>query len=440
MTEISKWKEVIPAPLCVAPWKAISVDADGMVRPDQIYKGGMGNLQTQNIEQIWNSEQWKSLRESHMLFRNDDRCRKCWNKEQLTGHSRRKFFESFFSERVDPAQMEEIVYPDRKGNIDLDNALNRPKITDFNNPDFIYLDITGSNKCNLKCVHCSSFASTAWIPDEKKLHKHLAEHPNSFQLGPIEPYQAIDETIIDNLFSNEEYFENLQFVAFRGGEPFYEKKNLYVLKKLISLGWHDRISLDISTNGTVLDPEFLDLISQFKKVILYISLEGVGDLYSYCRGGNNYNQEDLEKAINYFSRINNVELCLAYTTMVTNIFNIRKTWEWFQQYKDRATITFSNTVFEPKHLSLYALSKEQKKEAYDMIKDIDDDLAWPFDKKDYLYSAGIWKLQEKLSEDSEETNRNKIWLNFKNYITLLDKIRNTSLLDVEPVFRKYWNE
>jgi hypothetical protein len=126
--------------------------------------------------------------------------------------------------------------------------------------------------------------------------------------------------------------------------------------------------------------------------------------------------------------------------MVTNIFNIRKTWEWFQQYKDRATITFSNTVFEPKHLSLYALSKEQKKEAYDMIKDINDDLAWPFDKKDYLYSAGIWKLQEKLSEDSEEPDRNKIWLNFKNYITLLDKIRNTNLLDVEPVFRKYWNE
>ena len=34
--EKSKWQGVIPAPLCVAPWKAISVDADGIVRPDQI--------------------------------------------------------------------------------------------------------------------------------------------------------------------------------------------------------------------------------------------------------------------------------------------------------------------------------------------------------------------------------------------------------------------
>jgi len=440
LTDISKWKEFIPAPLCIAPWKAISIDADGIVRPDQIYKGQMGDLKTQDIEEIWNNEEWKTLRDSHENFYNDDRCRKCWNKEALTGHSRRKFFESFFSERVDSDQMEEIVYPDKKGIIDLGNALNRPKVSNFDKPDFIYLDINSSNKCNLKCVHCSSFASTAWISDEKKMHKHLAVNPNSFTMGKIEPYQSIDETVIDNLFSNKSYFKNLQFVAFRGGEPFYEKKNLYVLRKLIELGWNDKINLDISTNGTVLDPKFLDLISQFKKVILYISLEGVGDLYSYCRGGKNYNQTDLEKAIDYFSSIDNIELCLAYTTMVPNIFNIRSTWDWFQQYKDKATITFSNTVFEPKHLSLYALSKVQKQEAYDMIKDINDDLPWPFDRKEYLYSAGIWKLQEKLSEDTEAEDRTKVWNNFKNYINFLDKIRDTNFLDVEPTFRKYWNE
>jgi radical SAM protein with 4Fe4S-binding SPASM domain len=440
LTEISKWKKFIPAPLCVAPWKAISVDSNGIVRPDQIYKGEMGNLKTQNIDQIWNSNEWKSLRHSHKFFHNDERCSKCWNKENLTGHSRRKFFESFFSERVNSEQLEEIVYPDKKGNLDLTNAVNRPRITDFDLPDFIYLDINSSNKCNLKCIHCSSFASTAWIPDERKMHKYLKENLDSFSIGPIEKYQAIDETIIDNLFSNEKYFENLQFVAFRGGEPFYEKKNLYILKKLIKLGWNDRINLDISTNGTILDSEFLDLISQFKKVILYISLEGVGDLYSYCRGGRNYNQVNLEKSIDYFSNVTNVELCLAYTTMVLNIFNIKNTWDWFQQYKDHATITFSNTVFEPKHLSLYTLSKEQKQEAYDMIKDINDDLPWPFDKKKFLYSAGIWKLQEKLSIDEESDDRNRLWNNFKNYINFLDKIRDTNLLEVEPTFRKYWNE
>lgn len=440
MTEISEWKNIIPAPLCVAPWKAISIDAEGIVRPDQIYKGKMGDLKTQNIEEIWNSAEWTSLRKSHQLFHNDERCRKCWNKETLTGHSRRKFFESFFSERIDSTQTEEIIYPNRKGVIDLDNALNRPKVSNFDQPDFIYLDINSSNKCNLKCVHCNSFASTAWIPDEKKIQKYLKQYPDSFISGPIKKYQNIDETVIDNLFSNHSYFKNLQFVAFRGGEPFYEKKNLYVLKKLISLGWNEKITLDISTNATVLDKEFLELIKQFKKVVLYISLEGIGDLYSYCRGGKNYSQKDLENAIEYFSKISNVELCLAYTTMVPNIFNIRKTWEWFQQYKKVATITFSNTVFEPRHLSLYVLSKEQKNEAYNLIKDIDDKLPWPFDKKEYDYSPGIWILQEKLAEDSESEDRQKLWGNFKNYIELLDNIRGTNFLEIEPLFRKYWNE
>ena len=28
----------------------------------------------------------------------------------------------------------------------------------------------------------------------------------------------------------------------------------------------------------------------------------------------------------------------------------------------------------------------------------------------------------------------------KNYINFLDKIRDTNFLEVEPTFRKYWNE
>jgi radical SAM protein with 4Fe4S-binding SPASM domain len=436
----SQWQGTIPAPLCVAPWKALSVDFDGNVAPDQILKGSMGNLNTQTLEQIWSSDEWSSLRQSHINFYNDDRCRKCWHKESITGHSRRKFFESFFGSRIPSDQLEEVLYPDKNGILNDENATNRPKVKNFDSPDFLYLDINGSNKCNLKCIHCSSEASTAWIPDEKKIVKHIENNPDSFTMHKMHPYKSVDHNVIDNLFTNTEYFKNLQFVAFRGGEPFYEKKNLYVLRKLIDLKWNDRITLDISTNGTVLDPEFLTLLSQFKKVILYISLEGIGELYSYCRGGKNFNQDDLDKAIDYFASIDNVELCLAYTSMAANIFNIRATWEWFQQYKDISTITFSNTVVEPNHLSLNVLSNEQKKEAYDMIKDINDDLHWPFDNKNFLYSAGIWKIQQNLTKENENTNQPKLWKYFKNYVAFLDSIRGTTFLDAEPTFRKYWNE
>lgn len=437
----NKWADTIPAPLCIAPWKALSIDFNGNVSPDQIFKGVMGNLNTQTLDEIWNSEEWKSLRQSHINFHNDTRCRKCFHKEELTGHSRRRFFESFFGSRLPKEDLEEIIYPDRKGNLDPANASNRPKIRNYDEPDFIYLDINGSNKCNLKCIHCSSSASTGWIPDEKKIKKYLDKNPEAWPIGTSWPYMAVDSNVVDNLFDNKEYFENLQFVALRGGEPFYEKKNLYVLQKLISLGWNERITLDISTNATVLDPAFLDLLKQFKRVVLYISLEGIGKLYSYCRGGKNFDQGHLDKAVEYFASIDNVELCLAYTTMAPNIFNVRSTWDWFQQYKDISSITFSNTVSEPRYLSLDVLSNEIKKEAYDMIKDIDDDLEWPFDNADFVYSAGIWKLSQTLSEDTEEKDiQENLWNNYVNFTNYLDSIRGTNFLEAEPMYRKYWNE
>ena len=377
----NKWADTIPAPLCIAPWKALSIDFNGNVSPDQIFKGVMGNLNTQTLNEIWNSEEWKSLRQSHINFHNDTRCRKCFHKEELTGHSRRRFFESFFGSRLPKEDLEEIIYPDRKGNLDPANASNRPKIRNYDEPDFIYLDINGSNKCNLKCIHCSSSASTGWIPDEKKIKKYLDINPEAWPIGTSWPYMAVDSNVVDNLFDNKEYFENLQFVALRGGEPFYEKKNLYVLQKLISLGWNERITLDISTN------------------------------------------------------------CLAYTTMAPNIFNVRSTWDWFQQYKDISSITFSNTVSEPRYLSLDVLSNEIKKEAYDMIKDIDDDLEWPFDNADFVYSAGIWKLSQTLSEDTEEKDiQENLWNNYVNFTNYLDSIRGTNFLEAEPMYRKYWNE
>ena len=103
----NKWADTIPAPLCIAPWKALSIDFNGNVSPDQIFKGVMGNLNTQTLDEIWNSEEWKSLRQSHINFHNDTRCRKCFHKEELTGHSRRRFFESFFGSRLPKEDLED---------------------------------------------------------------------------------------------------------------------------------------------------------------------------------------------------------------------------------------------------------------------------------------------------------------------------------------------
>ena len=439
----NEWKDVIPKPLCIAPWKAISIDSLGHVAPDGIFLKSLGNLHEKSLKEIWEGESWKNLRESHEKFINHEGCHNCLKKEIQAGHSRRKFFETFFTARVDPTLLEEYYYTNVDNEPNYNNPIQRPKVTDFNNPDFIYLDINTSNKCNLKCIHCNGNVSTAWVPDEKKIKR---DFPNIFRREKEHKnYHCIDKQVIDNLFSNLNYFKNLQFVAFRGGEPFYEPINTYILQKLIDFNWHHQITLDISTNATVIGDNFFNLIRQFKKVILYVSIEGVGPMYQYCRGGIHYTQSNLETMIDHFTSYSNIEVCIAYTTMANNIFNIRDTWDWFQKYRKKATITFSNSVVQPDYLSLDVLSKEMKELAYKMIEDIDDEMPWPYDNSPYIYSAGIYKfrknLKKRIKEDEYNNSQQKeLFKKFKEYVSALDKIRKTDFLSVEPMFQRFWNE
>lgn len=442
---INEWKDIIPKPLCIAPWKALSINSDGEVTPDGIFLSSLGNLNENTLEEIWYGEEWKNLRQNHLDFINHNSCRTCLKKEKQAGHSRRKFFETFFTSRVDPAQLEQYYYPNIDNEPNLNNPIHRPKITNFDLPDFIYLDINTSNKCNLKCIHCNGNVSTAWAPDEKIFKK---DYPHIFRRAVErghKTYHKITKEVVDKLFLDRSFFNNLQFVAFRGGEPFYEPINIYILEKLIEFGWQNQITLDISTNATVIDPKFFDLVSQFKKVILYVSIEGVGSMYQYCRGGVHYTIKDLEDMLDYFTAQTNFEICIAYTSMANNIFNIKPTWEWFQKYRKKSTITFSNSVARPSYLSLDVLSTEMKQTAYDMIKDIEDEMPWPYDNKDYTYSAGIFKFRKNLlktikTPNINEEERQALFKTFKEYTEALDKMRNTDFLSVEPIFRKFWNE
>jgi len=415
-----------PKPRCIAPFLCLTVDPNGDVFTDSVYRESLGNLQWQSLKEVWEGKAWTQLRQDQIDRKINAGCVDCAKKDKMVGHSRRRFFDTFFMYRMPKKDMEPIT-DDQGWNLTL-----RPKVKDFDNPNFLYLDISTSNKCNLKCVHCRGAVSTGWIPDEKKLQKSDSKDLRMDRFGVY----SMDEKVIDKIFEFPEYFKNLRYVALRGGEPTYEAKNKLVLQKLIDLGWNKQITIDISTNATVNDDSFFDLLNQFESVMLYISIEGVGNMYDYCRGGKQYKINDLETMIFKYARLKNVEICITFTSMATNIFNIRPTWDWLQKYKDFCTFSFSNTVSQPDYLSLRSLNNEMRKEAYDMIQDIKEDMPWP-GEFNRTYQAGIDKLKVNLCKP-EDPDWKKYFTNFKRYTESLDKIRNTNFLEVEEKFQKYW--
>ncbi len=414
-------------PRCVAPWKGLCIDFDGNVLPDGIYKKPLGNLNNSTLQEIWNSPNWKKLREDNINLDINAGCNHCANKEKLSGHSRRMFFETFFSSKLSKEDVElSTSY--------LKYDAWRPKVTDYNKPDFIFLDITSSNKCNLKCIHCSSRVSTAWKADDKKLTQVSSQWN---ELRSVDGYSVISDDIIDNIFKEEQYLQNLKFVSLRGGEPLYEPQNIKIIKKLVDLGWSQNIVIDISTNGTIDDDLLYNLLSKFKGLIFYISIEGSNDLYSYCRGGELYNFDVVSRCINRLSNLPNTqEICLTYTTMAPNIFDIRNTWEYIKQYSDICTYSFGNTVSSPSYLSLDVLDRNMKEKALRLLEGMPEVLEVG---NNTPYSLGIESLKESLSKDLHPKQQ-YLWNTFKDYINNLDKIRNTNFLEVEPHYKEYWYE
>jgi hypothetical protein len=140
-----------------------------------------------------------------------------------------------------------------------------------------------------------------------------------------------------------------------------------------------------------------------------------------------------------YSQLTNCEICITFTAMSSNVFNIAPTWNWMQQYGDYCNFSFTNTVSQPEYLSFSVLNDKMRERAFEMIKDIDEEIRWPGREIGRTYEPGINRLKEKLQEKADP-NWETHFQQFKDYTNTLDKIRNTNFLEVEPAFAEFWNE
>lgn len=357
--------------ICYAPWHALSIRFNGDVVPDCVYTGRHGNLLKESLPQILSNS---GLKKTQLQLLSgtipNNTCSQCIEKEKITGHSRRIFFD----------QILKPVVSDQNYGIEI--------------KDIHFLEFNMSNICNLKCRMCSGVNSTAWIKEDYKLSKF-----KNFQRPINHPdfgYKNLSMEIVDRLFEFPQYFKKLQFVNIKGGEPYMEPANKKILKYLIKLDIAKNISLDISTNGTIIDKEFDDLAMQFKETKWHISIEGVGKLYEYIRGGDNFTFENLEKNLQHFSKFDRV--IFAGTVMTYNVCHLQDIKIWFEKIKKKNyELYLNNVVASPYYLNPSILPEK------------------------ILQDTGYQSVPNKFALDT-----------FVDYTKELDKLRSTNVLDVCP--------
>ena len=130
-----------------------------------------------------------------------------------------------------------------------------------------------------------------------------------------------------------------------------EPANKIILQKFIDLGIAKQITLDWTTNGTIVDDEIAHMARQFGHSKWTVSLEGTGGLYEYIRGGNNFTFEQLEKNLVQY---NFDRVIIAVTVMAYNIAHLGKINDWFLKQKIKYpwwSIYFNNVVATPAYLN-----------------------------------------------------------------------------------------
>ena len=218
-------------------------------------------------------------------------CKKCWDSEKKGNTSRRLQQNLLLDVLLD------------KSIETLENDAKEQK-----NKTFVYT-IRASNNCNGACVTCSPLSSSKW--------SLLLNKPNT----KLKTMDKADE-VID--------YQNAKFIEFLGGEPLLEYKNLEILEKLLSVG-NTSCVISIITNGNVkLLPRYLSVLTKFKKVIVCLSIDGIGPVFDYMRWPLTWDL--LLKNLELF-RSNNFELSVSYTLSNINLPYKEETIKWLEKEK-----------------------------------------------------------------------------------------------------------
>jgi len=377
---------------CILPWIHIYVNPDGSVLPCCIgdHNIHLGNTRFNTITEIWNSDQYKAMRQNMLAGKRCDECKACYSSEDAGLNSFRKSVNKQYNKYFHLANdtQEDGFLPSM---------------------NLRYFDVRWSNICNFKCRSCSGTYSSSWATEEKR--------PNVYIFAGGKNNDDLYDQFLPYLKDIEEFY-------FAGGEPLLTDKHYDILEYLISIGKTD-VKLRYNTNLSSLTykkSSVLDLWKNFKNINVDASLDSWGDRAEYIREGTDW------KLIE--QNIKNIQSVTPHVNLqinsVVSIFNISTMAEFYNYLIDNSI--FDKNKFYPNHYNLLNPN-------FYNVNIIPDELKTRI--KNSLSSVSISKnIDQKIQDmikflDSSTYDRN-LHMEFIEQTKHYDAIRNRNFINTFP--------
>ena len=289
---------------CAAPWRGLHINPRGDVKTCCAGNPNMlGNLNSQSIEQILNSDLMSEIRTSLSQGQAHDYCSNCVRAERFGADSERAWHNN-----VNP-------------NFDYSTAGDQ-----YHYP--VIVDVRWNTTCNFSCNYCDPSASSKWA--------QLKQVP--FKSG-TRPYY---EQVCDFL---EQHHAHIHEVALVGGEPLLLPENerlLDVIPESAIVTLITNLNVDLQNN------RIFRRLAERKRVGWSMSFDNIGDRFEYVRYGGDWTV--LQENLKIIQGLMQSQGQWGGVHAVYSIYNATRLCE-FRQFVESAgaTVLWQN-LFQPEYL------------------------------------------------------------------------------------------
>ena len=271
----------------------------------------MERLPSQRPDYIFDSKRWKRLRKDALQGIRNSACKVCWDMEDRGQTSYRMYS------------------PD-------------VSVEELKNPKLTTIDLTLSNVCNLACRMCDVSNSNQLNKDYDNFERQGTRY-DIYEItgGFTQKYPQKKQHLSRQFKWLQKHTNEITTIKASGGEPFYDKHVMNLLKLYIENGNAPSTKLEFHTNGTVIDDRVINTISKFRSNAHTFSVDGTGKTYEYIRHKADF--KVLDNNIRNYLKLDNIEV-LDFNFVITahNLHNIVDWVKWVHSFDAEFRLAWSD--------------------------------------------------------------------------------------------------
>jgi len=289
---------------CAAPWRGLHINPRGDVKTCCAGNPNLlGNLNSQSIEQILNSEAMTAIRKDLSQGRPHNYCSNCVKAERFGAESERAWHNNVNPDFDYAAAGDKYHYP-------------------------VIVDVRWNTTCNLSCNYCGDFCSSKWA----------AIKGIPVKSGARPYYDQVCDFIA-------QHHDHIHEVALVGGEPLLLPENnrlLDVIPKDSIVTLITNLSVDLENN------KIFKKLATRNKVGWSMSFDNVGDRLEYVRHGATWDK--IKHNLTIIQNLISTQGQWGGIHAVYNIYNATRICELREFAETTGTSVLWQNLFQPEYL------------------------------------------------------------------------------------------